>query len=70
MQTKSWWNNSLPDAQIHKSPQKLVDVIDKIGYIDVPLEELEEHIKERRDEKETLLHEIDEARSGYRQRKC
>jgi histidyl-tRNA synthetase len=46
-----------------QEPQKLVDVIDKIGYIDVPLEELEEHIKERRDEKETLLHEIDEART-------
>ncbi|MGB6591618.1 MAG: hypothetical protein WBE68_08960 [Candidatus Nitrosopolaris sp.] len=46
-----------------QEPQKLVDVIDKIGYIDVPLEELKEHIKERRDEKETLLHEIDEART-------
>jgi predicted ATP-grasp superfamily ATP-dependent carboligase len=43
-------------------PQKLVDVLDKIGHIDVPLEELEEHIKLKQAEKEKLLHEIDEAR--------
>jgi hypothetical protein len=42
-------------------PQKLVDVVDKIGHIDVPLEELEEHIKQKQAEKDTLQHEIDEA---------
>ena len=46
-----------------QDPEKLVDVIDKIGHIDVPLEELEEHIKLKRAEKETLLREIDEARA-------
>ena len=46
-----------------QDPQKLVDVLDKIGHIDVPLEELEEHIKLKQAEKETLLHEIDEARA-------
>ena len=45
-----------------QDPQKLVDVLDKIGHIDVPLEELEEHIKLKQAEKETLLHEIEEAR--------
>ena len=45
-----------------QDPQKLVDVLEKIGHIDVPLEELEEHIKQKQAEKETLLHEIDEAR--------
>ena len=45
------------------NPQKLVDVLEKVGHIDVPLEELEEHIKQKRAEKETLLHEIDEARA-------
>ena len=46
-----------------QDPQKLVDVLDKIGHIDVPLEELEEHIKLKQAEKEKLLHEIDEARA-------
>ena len=46
-----------------QDPQKLVDVLDKIGHIDVPLEELEEHIKLKQAEKDTLLHEIDEARA-------
>ena len=32
-------------------------------HIDVPLEELEEHIKLKQTEKEKLLHEIDEARA-------
>ena len=45
-----------------QDPQKLVDVLEKIGHIDVPLEELEEHIKQKQAEKETLLHEIDESR--------
>ena len=44
-----------------QDPQKLVDALDKIGHIDVPLEELEEHIKLKQAEKETLLHEINEA---------
>jgi hypothetical protein len=46
-------------------PQKLVDVLEKIGHIglDVPLEELEEHIKQRQVEKAALQHEIDEARA-------
>jgi chromosome segregation ATPase len=43
--------------------QKLVDVLDKIGNIDVPLEELEENIKQEHAEKEKLQHEIDEARA-------
>jgi hypothetical protein len=30
-----------------QDPQKLVDVLEKIGHIDVPLEELEEHIKQK-----------------------
>ena len=34
-----------------------------LGHIDLPLEELEEHIKQRQAEKETLLHEINEARA-------
>jgi hypothetical protein len=38
-------------------------VVKKIGHIDVPLEELEEHIKLKQAEKEILLHEIDEARA-------
>lgn len=46
-----------------QDPQKLVDVLDKIGHIDVPLEELEEHIKQKQAEKETVLREIDEARA-------
>ena len=46
-----------------QDPQKLVDVLDKIGHIDVPLDELEEHIKLKQAEKETLQHEIDEARA-------
>ncbi len=37
---------------------QLVDVLDKIWDIDVPLEGLEEHIKLKRVEKETLLHEM------------
>jgi hypothetical protein len=45
-----------------QDPQKLVDILGKIGHIDVPIEELEEHIKQKYAEKETLLHEIDEAR--------
>ena len=46
-----------------QDPQKLVDVVDKIGHIDIPLEQLEEHIKQKQAEKETLLREIDEARA-------
>ena len=46
-----------------QDPQKIIDVVYKIGHIDVPLEELEEHIKQKRAEKETLLHAIDEARA-------
>jgi hypothetical protein len=46
-----------------QDPQKLVHVLDKIGHIDVPLEELNEHIKLKQAEKETLLHEIDEGRA-------
>jgi hypothetical protein len=46
-----------------QDPQKLVDVIDKIGHIDIPLEELEEHIKLKQAEKETLQHKIEEARA-------
>ena len=34
-----------------QDPQKLVDVLEKIGHIDVPLEELEEHIKQKQAEK-------------------
>jgi hypothetical protein len=37
-----------------QDPQKLVDVV---------VEELEEHIRQEQAEKETLLHEIDEARA-------
>ena len=44
-----------------QDPQKIIDVVDKIGHIDVPLEELEEHIRQKQSEKETLQHEIDEA---------
>ena len=32
-----------------QDPQKLADVLDKIGHIDIPLEELEEHIKLKRE---------------------
>jgi hypothetical protein len=41
-----------------------IDVLEKVGNIglDVPLEDLEEHIKQRQVEKERLQHEIDEAR--------
>jgi hypothetical protein len=48
-----------------QDPQKLVDVFEKIGLIglDVPLEELEEHIKQRQAEKDTLRHDIDEAQA-------
>ena len=46
-----------------EDPQKLVDVLDKIGHIDVPLEELDEYIKLKQAEKETLLHEIEETRA-------
>jgi hypothetical protein len=48
-----------------QDPQKLLDVLDKIGNIalDVPLVELEEYIKQKQAEKETLQHEIDEARA-------
>ena len=46
-----------------EDPQKLVDVLDKIGHIDVPLEELDEHIKLKQAEKETLQHEIDEVQA-------
>jgi hypothetical protein len=28
-----------------QDPQKIIEVVDKIGHIDVPLEELEEYIK-------------------------
>ena len=41
-----------------QDPQKLVEVLEKLGHIDVPLEELEEHIKQKQAEKE-----IDEARA-------
>jgi hypothetical protein len=57
VQTKNGWNNSLPGAQPHKTRKN------KIGHIDVPLEELNEHIKLKQAEKETLLHEIDEGRA-------
>jgi histidyl-tRNA synthetase len=48
-----------------QDPQKLLDVLEKIGNIglDVPLVELEEYIKQKQAEKETLQHEIDEART-------
>ena len=46
-----------------QEPQKIIDVVDKIGDIDLPLEELEEYIKLKRAEKETLLHEVDEVRA-------
>ncbi|MGB6590753.1 MAG: hypothetical protein WA323_07115 [Candidatus Nitrosopolaris sp.] len=46
-----------------QDPQKLVDVLDKIGHIDVPLGELENHIKLKHVEKEELSHEINEARA-------
>jgi hypothetical protein len=46
-----------------QDPQKLVDVLEKVGHIDVPLEELEEHIKQKQTEKEKLLHEIQDARA-------
>jgi DNA repair exonuclease SbcCD ATPase subunit len=48
-----------------QEPQKLVGVLEKIGHtgLDVPVEELEEHIKQRQVEKDTLQHEIDEARA-------
>ena len=48
-----------------QDPQKLVDVLDKIGNIslDVPLVELEQYIKQKQAEKETLQHEIEEART-------
>jgi hypothetical protein len=46
-----------------QDPRKLVDVLDKIGHIDVPVDDLEEHIKLKQVEKETLLHEIDEAQA-------
>ena len=46
-----------------QDPQKLADVLEKIGEIglDVPLEELEEHIKQRLAEKDKLeqTHELD-----------
>ena len=34
-----------------QDPQKLVDVVDKIGHIDIPLEQLEEHIKQNKPRK-------------------
>ena len=43
--------------------QKIIDIVDKIGHIDVPLEELDEHIKLKQAEQEILLHEINEARA-------
>jgi hypothetical protein len=47
-----------------QDPQKIIDVVDKIGeHIDVPLEELEEEIKQKHFERETLQHEIDERRA-------
>jgi hypothetical protein len=48
-----------------QDPQKLLDVLDKIGNIslDLPLVELEEYIKQKQAKKETLQHEIDEARA-------
>ena len=46
-----------------QDPQKLVDVLDKIEHIDVHLEELEDHVRQKQAEKEKLLHEIDEARA-------
>ena len=47
-----------------QDPQKLVDVLERIGHIglDVPVAELEEHIKQRQVGKEKIQHEIDEAR--------
>ena len=47
-----------------QDPQNIIEVVEKIGaHIDVPLEELEEHIKQKQAEKETRLHEINEARA-------
>lgn len=46
-----------------QDPQKIIDVVEKVGHIDISLEELEEHIKQKQAEKETLLHEINEARA-------
>jgi hypothetical protein len=48
-----------------RDPQRLIDVLEKIGPIglDVPLEELEEHIKQKQLEKDTLQNDIDEARA-------
>jgi hypothetical protein len=40
-----------------QDPKKLVDILDKIGHIDVPLEKLEEHIKLKQAEKDILQHE-------------
>jgi chromosome segregation ATPase len=48
-----------------QDPQKLVDVLEKIGHIglDAPLEELEENIKQRQVEIQRLQHEREEARA-------
>jgi hypothetical protein len=46
-------------------PQKLLDVLEKIGNIglDVPLIEQEEYIKQKQAEKETLHHELHKVRA-------
>jgi hypothetical protein len=48
-----------------QDPQKLLDVLEKIGNIglDVPLIEQEEYIKQKQAEKETLHHELHKVRA-------
>jgi len=48
-----------------QDPKMLVDVLEKIGDIglEITLEELEEHIKQRQAEKERLQHEINKTRA-------
>jgi hypothetical protein len=48
-----------------QDPQKLLNVLEKIGHmgLDIPIEELEEHIRQKQVEKDTLQHDIDEARA-------
>jgi hypothetical protein len=48
---------------ISQDPQKLLEVVDKIGHIHMPLDQVEDHIRQKQAEKETLLHEIDDARA-------
>ena len=47
-----------------QDPRKIIEAVEKIGgHIDVPLEELEEHIRQKQAEKDTLQHEIEKARA-------